>query len=123
GGIVSEGMLCSEEELGLAPLAEGILTFAPGTFQPGTPFYTAFPYAKDTIFGIGVTPNRPDALGHRGVARDLAAAFALDYAPETPDFAPLANGAATLKQRVTIDNQAPEACPRYGAALVENVTV
>lgn len=123
GGIVSEGMLCSEEELGLAPSAEGILTFAPGTFQAGTPFYTAFPYAKDTIFGIGVTPNRPDALGHRGVARDLAAALGLEFAPETPDFAPLANGAVALKQRVTVDNRAPAACPRYGAALVQDVTV
>jgi phenylalanyl-tRNA synthetase beta chain len=123
GGIVSEGMLCSEEELGLAPSADGILTFAPGTFKPGTPLYTAFPYAKDTIFGIGVTPNRPDALGHRGVARDLAAAFALDFAPAAPDFDKLARGAAALQERVSVRNEAPGACPRYGAALVDGVTV
>lgn len=123
GGIVSEGMLCSEEELGLAPSAEGILTFAPGTFAPGTSFYAAFPYAKDTVFGIGVTPNRPDALGHRGVARDLAAAFALDFVPPTPRFDELAAGADALRERVSIRNDAPAACPRYGAALIDGVSV
>lgn len=123
GGIVSEGMLCSEEELGLAPAADGILTFAPGTFEPGTPFYAAFPDAKDTIFRIGVTPNRPDALGHRGVARDLAAAFGLDFSPKTPDFGKLAQGGDALRQRLSVVNEAPEACPRYGAALVDGVAV
>ena len=123
GGIVSEGMLCSEEELGLAPTADGILTFAPGTFTPGTLFYAAFPFAKDTIFGIGVTPNRPDALGHRGVARDLAAAFELEFEPTSPDFENLAKGADALRRRVNVRNEAPVACPRYGAALVDDVTV
>lgn len=123
GGIMSEGMLCSEEELGLAPSADGILTFPPGTFTPGTPFYEAFPYAKDTIFGIGVTPNRPDALGHRGVARDLAAAFALTYDPPTPKFDELARGADALTKRVTVRNEAPDACPRYGAAVVDGVVI
>lgn len=123
GGIVSEGMLCSEEELGLAPSADGILTFAPGTFKPGTPFYDAFPYAKDTVFGIGVTPNRPDALGHVGVARDLAAALGLAFSLETPAFPQQVDGQAKLQRLVTVRNEAIEACPRYGTALIENVNV
>lgn len=121
GGITSEGMLCSEEELGLAPSADGILTFEPGRFAAGTPFYTAFPQAKDTIFGIGVTPNRPDALGHRGVARDLAAAFGLPFNPPTATL-PKATE-PTLASIVIVRNEAPDACPRYGAGLVSRVRV
>src|SRR5690606_36824733 len=45
GGVVSEGMLCSEAELGLADGSEGILTYAPGSFEPGTRFIDAFPEA------------------------------------------------------------------------------
>lgn len=121
GGIVSEGMLCSEEELGLAPSAEGILTFPAGAFAPGTPFYTAFPHAKDTIFGIGVTPNRPDALGHRGVARDLAAAFGVAFNPPVTELP--TPRVTTLVSELTVRNEAPNACPRYGAGLVTNVRV
>ncbi len=133
GGVVSEGMLCSEEELGLDAAAEGILTFASGAYEPGTPFYSAFPRARDTVFGIGVTPNRPDALGHRGVARDLAVAFgirsSLDEVPPTlrtgarTSAVNARTAAASLEQHVSVVNQAPAACPRYGAAVVTGVKV
>jgi phenylalanyl-tRNA synthetase beta chain len=121
GGVMSEGMLCSEEELGLAPSAEGILTFEPGRFPAGTSFYTAFPGAKDTIFGIGVTPNRPDALGHRGVARDLAAAFGVVFTPPRANLP--APSEKTLASLVTVRNEATSACPRYGAGLVSKLRV
>ena len=77
GGVVSEGMLCSEAELGLAEDSDGILTFPEDAFAPGTPFLEACPEADDTIFVLDVTPNRPDALGHLGVARDLSALFGM----------------------------------------------
>lgn len=73
GGIVSEGMLCSEVELGIGSAEGGILILPPGSAKPGQKFIDAFPSAHDWIFEIGVTPNRPDALGHLGIARDLAA--------------------------------------------------
>lgn len=123
GGIVSEGMLCSEEELGLAPSADGILTFTHGTFKPGTPYYEAFPNVPDTIFTIGVTPNRPDALGHRGVARDLSAAYGIPFQPPEVAFPTRAGGAEQLAAAVQVQNLATDTCPRYGAALVENVAV
>lgn len=123
GGVVSEGMLCSEEELGLSPASDGILTFAQGTFEPGTALYDAFPSMRDTVFGIGVTPNRPDALGHRGVARDLAAAYRIPFMADVPAFPGAAGGDERLRQLVNVRNEAPQACPRYGAALVENVRV
>src|SRR5512135_3633036 len=72
GGVESAGMLCSEAELGLAESSEGILVLPPGALPPGTPLSRVMPEGRDTVFEIGVTPNRPDALGHLGVARDLA---------------------------------------------------
>jgi phenylalanyl-tRNA synthetase beta chain len=121
GGVTSEGMLCSEKELGLAAEAEGILTFAPGAFAPGTPLLEALPFASDTVFELGITPNRPDALGHIGVARDLAARFGLELVP--PKVAALPVDDAKLRQYVAIENRAPSLCPRYGAAVVEGVRV
>src|ERR1700722_8234486 len=65
-GVPSEGMLCSEAELGLSDDAGGILVLDPGTAAPGTRFVQAFPAARDTVLEIGLTPNRPDGLGHIG---------------------------------------------------------
>ncbi len=122
GGIVSEGMLCSETELGLGTDSEGILTFEPGRFAPGTPLLSAFPFARDTIFELGITPNRPDALGHIGVARDLAAALGLNWQP--PELSKVeARSDKQLADLVRVDNRAPDRCPSYGAAIVESVRV
>lgn len=116
GGVRSEGMLCSETELGLSEGSEGIVTLPPGAFEAGTPFVGAFPTAVDTIYELDITPNRPDALGHVGVARDLAALLGLPFVlPE-----PRAEGRtsdARIEQLVAVDNQDPERCPHYGAAL------
>src|SRR3954462_9362383 len=79
GGVLSEGMLCSETEPGLAESADGILILPEGSAAPGTRFVDAFPAAQDTIYDLDVTPNRPDALGHVGLARELAALFGLPF--------------------------------------------
>src|SRR3954469_16227494 len=56
GGVLSEGMLCSETELGLAESADGILILPEGAAPPGTRFVDAFPAAQDTIYELDVTP-------------------------------------------------------------------
>lgn len=122
GGVSSEGMLCSEAELGLASDSAGIITFEAGRFTPGTRFYDAFPTSRDVVFSIGVTPNRPDALGHLGVARDVAAAYRIPFEP--PVLRPSAkDGSERVEAYVSVVNQAPDRCPRYGAAVVDQVTV
>lgn len=121
GGVTSEGMLCSETELGLASEAEGILTFAPKAFPAGKRFLEAFPSAHDTVLELGITPNRPDALGHVGVARDLAARLGLKFAPR--EVARRSSDDSELQKRVQLSNEAPDLCPRYGAAVVDGVTV
>jgi phenylalanyl-tRNA synthetase beta chain len=70
-GEASNGMLLSERELGLSDAHEGIVE-VPGEVPAGTP-YAAWAGLDDPVFDVGVTPNRPDALGVRGIARDLAA--------------------------------------------------
>ena len=79
GGVTSEGMLCSEEEMGLltagASSEEGIVILPEATAAPGTLLVHAVPATSDTIYEIGVTPNRPDALGHVGIARDARGAL------------------------------------------------
>ena len=70
-GVESSGMICSEEELGLADASEGILVLKPRT-RPGKPIAEVLGL-EDVIFELSVTPNRPDALSHLGLARELAA--------------------------------------------------
>jgi phenylalanyl-tRNA synthetase beta chain len=75
GGVVSEGMLCSEAELGLSADSSGILVLPRGSASAGAPLLAAVPEASDFIFEIGLTPNRADCLGHVGIAREIAAAY------------------------------------------------
>lgn len=69
-GVASEGMMCSAKELALAEDAEGLLIL-PADSTVGQPVKELF--APDTVLELEVTPNRPDLLGHIGVARELGA--------------------------------------------------
>ncbi|MCG8555359.1 MAG: phenylalanine--tRNA ligase subunit beta [Proteobacteria bacterium] len=151
GGIASQGMLCSEAELGVGPEESGILVLeAAEGLRPGAAFADAL-RLRDTVFDIEVTPNRPDCLGHVGLARELCALFARPF--ELPRAAPAARwtSAAPLPSRqglAAIDLRdhcgSPvstvtaghlvvppldiriidsEGCPRYGAALVLGLTI
>jgi phenylalanyl-tRNA synthetase beta chain len=71
-GQKSAGMICAEDELGLSDDHSGIMVLDSG-LVPGTPFGTVAGTSRDFVFEVGLTPNRPDATCHLGVARDLAA--------------------------------------------------
>lgn len=121
-GVTSEGMLVSESELGLSEESEGIIVFEPKAYEPGTSMYTAVPESSDAIYEIGVTPNRPDALGHIGVAREVAALFELPFRVLEPK--QMAHGSnVKLAELVSVDNQDTERCPHYGAGAVLDVKV
>jgi len=122
GGVDSAGMLCSEAELGLAEASDGILVLPEGAAPPGTPLARAVAGAHDTIFEVGITPNRADALGHVGVARDLAALLELPFAPPGPG-TPARTSDASLGSVVDVRLDDPERCPIYGAAVVDEVTI
>ena len=126
-GEPSEGMICAEDELGLSDSHDEImvLTGAPGAGprigQPFSEYLAARGVVhRDAVLDISVTPNRPDATSHLGVARDAAALTNIPLRlPEAPEPKP-GGEAADL---VTVDLQAPEACPRYVAMIVRDVTV
>src|SRR5947207_3297195 len=71
-GVESRGMMCSARELELGEDHSGIIEL-PEDAQVGTPF-TPYAGLDDPVFDVAITPNRQDAMGVRGIARDLAAA-------------------------------------------------
>ena len=122
-GEMSNGMICAEDELGLSDDHSGIMVLDTDA-DIGQPFPDYLDArgvnVTDAIFDIGLTPNRPDAASHYGVARDVAALT--DSALSRPEVSLPENGGPAADQ-VTVDMQAPEACPRYVALLVKGVTV
>lgn len=117
-GEVSMGMICSEKELGLSDDHSGIMVLDE-SLEPGTPLAKALGL-DDVIMEIGVTPNRPDALSHIGVARDLAAIFDRDL--KYPDLLLNESDAAvTDEAKVIVENTS--SCPRYTARVIKGVTV
>jgi phenylalanyl-tRNA synthetase beta chain len=81
-GVESEGMMCSSKELGLGEGADGLLIL-PSETSIGTPLSELFP--AEEVFEIEITPNRPDWLGHLGVAREAAAFGCGDLIAKEPD--------------------------------------
>lgn len=121
-GEPSEGMLCAEDEIGLGTSHDGILVL-PTDSVVGTPLDQIFPVERDTIFEIGLTANRADAMSHYGVARDLAAYLNLAAPcqaalPELPNlhFTP----SPTAIQLGDIDT---ERCIRYCGLTIRGVKV
>jgi phenylalanyl-tRNA synthetase beta chain len=114
-GIVSEGMVCSEKELGLGEDHEGILILD-RSLTVGQPLADAL---GDPILVLELQPNRPDCMGVLGVARELAAVQRV--ALREPAMAKLRWDLDAKRLAVRIED--PEGCPRFGAALLENVTI
>ncbi len=128
-GEESEGMICAEDELGIGSSHAGILVL-PKSTPVGTPVAGLFGVYTDTIYEIGLTPNRSDAFSHYGVAREVAAYMQLHHAekniqlkpyPESTTAAQLA--AAQSSTPITVNVVATEACPRYCGLLLNNVKV
>ena len=122
-GQVSNGMICAEDELGLGDDHDGILVLADDA-PVGIPLADWLRQRDelpgDTVLDIAITPNRPDATSHVGVARDLAAlADAELVLPEVDVPEPGGEAAGA----VTVQIEDAEGCPRYAAMVVRGVTV
>jgi phenylalanyl-tRNA synthetase beta chain len=121
-GIESEGMICAEDEIGLGTGHEGILVL-PECASVGLPARKYFKADPETMFVIGLTPNRIDSASHLGVARDLAAYLKKDrditlLRPSVEGF--LVNN-NTCPIEVIIENS--NACRRYAGVSVSGVKV
>jgi phenylalanyl-tRNA synthetase beta chain len=117
-GVESNGMLCSAAELALSDDHDGIIDL-PDDAPVGRP-YAAYVGLDDPVIEINLTPNRPDATGVSGVARDLAAAGVGELKTKQP-----ANisGAFECPVTTTLDLTAEDArlCPAFAFRLVRGV--
>jgi phenylalanyl-tRNA synthetase beta chain len=118
-GVESNGMLLSERELGISENHDGIVDL-PADAPVGQP-YAAYAGLDDVVFDVAVTPNRPDALGVAGVARDLAAAGLGTL--KTPAPKSIA-GAFDCPTGVHLDFAPADRrlCPAFALRLVRGVT-
>jgi phenylalanyl-tRNA synthetase beta chain len=121
-GVQSEGMLCSELELGLSTDHQGIVELdsaaTPGDALEG------YLHLPDTVLDIAITPNRGDCLSILGLAREIAALFHSKLKlPKSKPTAPLAGTADTSDLSINVEIHAPDLCPRYAALAMKEVTI
>ena len=114
----SEGMLCSEEELGIGPDNTGIMILPDG-LQPGQDLADALDL-RDTVLDIGVTPNRSDCLSIIGVAREVAAVTSRKLRRPEITFTENDEDIHGITSVRILD---PDACPRYTARVIRNVAI
>lgn len=123
-GQESNGMICAEDELGLGQSHEGILILHPSAV-PGTPAAQQLGLVSDHVLEIGLTPNRTDAMGHAGVARDLIAAINYREGKQLelklPDVSAYAQDDDARGTPVEVKDAL--ACPRYCGVTLTHVRV
>lgn len=115
-GVQSAGMVCSEKELGLSEDHQGILVLDDAA-PVGAPLASVL---GETIFDLDLTPNRPDLLSVLGVAREVAALTGQTVRDPSTEYAA---AGPPIKGKAAVEVQAPDLCPRYVAALIENVKI
>lgn len=117
-GVESNGMICSEYELDLGPDKEGILIFKTDA-PPGTPL-AKYLNLDDVIFEIGITPNRPDAMSHIGIAREVASILGVKL--NLPGIK-LSEGERKISEHASVVIKDSMNCPRYSARLLFDLKV
>ncbi|MBT8391509.1 MAG: phenylalanine--tRNA ligase subunit beta [Ignavibacteriaceae bacterium] len=117
-GVESFGMICAEDELELSDDHSGIMVLN-DDLVPGTLLNEAL-QLNDVLLDIAITPNRPDALSHIGVARDAAAIFNRDLKLPKID---LNESQKEAKDYASIEIEDKINCPRYTAKVVTNLTI
>lgn len=112
-GVVSNGMICSEAELDISKDHSGILVL-PDHYEAGKPLAEAMGI-NDIVFEVSITPNRPDALSHVGIARELGAIFGREICMPLTDHevsGTAINAVASVEIKDAVN------CPRYSALAV-----
>ncbi|MCE5293506.1 MAG: phenylalanine--tRNA ligase subunit beta [Chlamydiales bacterium] len=117
GNSVSEGMLCSEHELGLSSFHDGIMQL-PNTLAEGTPLQT---YFFDIMYEVSVTPNLGHCQSVMGVARELAAFLGKPLLQKPWSESPAIQALSSSKISVLVQDET--LAPRYSALLLEGIKV
>ena len=122
-GVVSNGMVCAEDEIGLGESHDGIMVLD-SKIKPGTPISELFNVENDNILEIGLTPNRSDAMSHYGVARDLKAYYDLNSQtskitlPSINDFE-----SVKIDEDFEVSVKDTDKCPFYSGLIIKNIKV
>ena len=122
-GEESHGMICAEDEIGVGESHDGIMVLS-DDLKPGTPCAAIFEVETDTVFEIGLTPNRADAMSHLGVARDLKAGLKqkdIQLELITPSVSNFHITNRSLKIDVNVTDN--KLAPRYAGVTINNLTV
>ncbi len=117
-GVLSKGMICSQEELGISDDHDGIWVLPEG-LMPGQPIVSALDL-DDVILDVSVYANRPDCMSVLGVAREVAALTGGELRMPQVDYVEI-DTPVTERTNVTVEDS--QLCPRYTAALLEGVSL
>jgi len=117
-GVTSHGMLCSASELNLSNESDGITELKSSKYfnKVGNSF---FKNNTEKVIDLSITPNRPDCLGVRGIARDLAAAGVGKFKNKS-NINIKNNGSQKIK--VSIQKDKNQGCTMFGSCLIKDVT-
>lgn len=122
-GEESHGMICAEDELGLGESHDGIMVLD-ANLENGTPCKEIFDVEVDTVFEIGLTPNRADAMSHMGVARDLKAYCQFNgikfkwSSPSTDHFSIVPS-----EKKFSVSVESEDKAPRYMGVNITNLSI
>jgi len=115
-GIESQGMICSERELGLSEDHTGIMELPDGT--PHGQSFIETTGLNETLVEVDLTPNRPDCASVIGIAREVAGMSKL---PIT-----VPHKGATIQEKsesFSVEVESPDLCPRYAARLIKGISI
>jgi phenylalanyl-tRNA synthetase beta chain len=126
GGIASEGMVCSGDELRISPDKDGIYIF-----EPDAPVgQSVADFLKETILDIYITANRPDCMSMMGIAREVHALFGATYTSAMLRLLDSSTarvhgtpGEPPIDQLLSIQIEDREGCPRFTASLVRGIRI
>jgi phenylalanyl-tRNA synthetase beta chain len=120
-GVESMGMLCSERELHLSNEHTGIVELPESAGAHIGELFVKVMGLDDPVIEIKITPNRPDCLGVRGIARDLAAAGIGKLKKEDEGFSGEGKFASPVKISLKFDKGTENACPIFAGRLIRGV--
>ena len=123
-GVLSAGMLCSQKELDIGDDDSGIVVLAGGDrdVDLGADAASALGLSE-VVFEVGVPANRPDALGHVGLARELVALVGGRMRPLDVDLSAVTDESLIADELVAVDVDDPAQCRRYVARVIDGVRI
>ncbi len=124
-GAASEGMICAEDEIGIGNSHDGIMIL-PADTVVGSPASSVFNIECDSVFEIGLTPNRSDAASHLGTARDLMSILNSRNTEQNLRLNEIGLNSlpdSTQLNKVQVEVITPAACPRYSGIVISGIQV